>query len=605
MRMGLKSRSSGGGNPDGLALDLQFAEDRSFTTDPSVAGGALITSRRGPAAKFMRATGATEVGPDGLIRYAPENLILPSGSATNSDNTYFTRVVTGDLDPDGDTTAEFTSLTAGSQARLQYTGILGFSYFSVWVKAKEGSPLPAYIHLVAGDGPKVAFNTSSWATVNGSGAIGSVEYGANGWVKLRSLFPATTASTLYKIVVTDGPTYGDGIAAGKVFILGGKQVSRNPSSQHYKTTSAPFYGPRFDHDPSTGQCKGLLIEEERRNLISHSEDMTAANGWITDSGTLVFVNNAGTSPSGTFTAEKLQEADTTTTRKITTKLAATVIGTTYILSVYAKPAERSILQIASSVGFNTVTQNFDLANNVLGTGNAAAPSIVSVGGGWYRCSIQVVSSATGNSLFAFGMVPEAGSGRFASYTGVVGNGIFLWGAQLEAGAFPTSYIPTAATVPLTRSADVCSITGEAFEAVWNPVEATVYAESSRLSLAGTLNHSIFSVSGSGVTRYGLYHRQANGMRLTALFGGSQHTASSNFNLAGVRYKAAAGLSASSSGLFFDATEIPDTTAGASGFADTLSLSTVGATSTWNGHLASLRIYRKRLTNAKLQALPAP
>jgi hypothetical protein len=233
--------------------------------------------------------------------------------------------------------------------------------------------------------------------------------------------------------------------------------------------------PRFDHDPVTLACRGLLIEEGRTNLISHSEDMTVANGWNTESGTLVFVNNADTSPSGSVTAEKLQEADTTTTRKITTKLAATVIGTTYTLSVYAKASERSILQIATSVGFTTVTQNFDLVNGVLGTGGATAPSIVDAGNGWYRCSIQAVSSASGNSLFAFGIVPASNSGRFASYTGVVGNGIFLWGAQLEVGSFATSYIPTT-TGSVVRSADVCSITGGNFSGFYNQPEGTLFAD---------------------------------------------------------------------------------------------------------------------------------
>ena len=84
MQYSLGNMLKGGGalNPDGLALDLAFALDRSFTTDPAAAGAALITSRRGPTAKFSRGTGATQVNAAGLIEYAPENLSLYSGAPT-------------------------------------------------------------------------------------------------------------------------------------------------------------------------------------------------------------------------------------------------------------------------------------------------------------------------------------------------------------------------------------------------------------------------------------------------------------------------------------------------------------------------------------------
>jgi hypothetical protein len=119
-----------------------------------------------------------------------------------------------------------------------------------------------------------------------------------------------------------------------------------------------------------------------------------------------------------------------------------------------------------STGFDiTQYQNFDLSNGTLGSASGITGAITDAGNGWYRC-VTVANSTTG-----------ATSQRAVIYCGTasyVQNGtgnILVWGAQVEAGAFPTSYIRTAGTTA-TRAADSVTIVGTNFSIWYNVNEGT-------------------------------------------------------------------------------------------------------------------------------------
>jgi hypothetical protein len=103
-----------------------------------------------------------------------------------------------------------------------------------------------------------------------------------------------------------------------------------------------------------------------------------------------------------------------------------------------------------------------------GTGSA---TIVNVGNGWYRCSVTVTPvgvTATDTQLYI-----ALHDGTSTSYTGDNTSGAYIWGAQLEAGAFPTSYIPTTSAA-VTRSADSAVVTP--ISSFYNQSEGTLFAE---------------------------------------------------------------------------------------------------------------------------------
>jgi len=220
--------------------------------------------------------------------------------------------------------------------------------------------------------------------------------------------------------------------------------------------------PRFDHEYENGVIKslGLLVEEERSNLLTYSADF---NNWSKIRSYISGVNVI--SPDGTESANKIVEDNSLGThyvRKLPTVSADAVCA----ISVYVKSAQRSQFAIHTygSNGWNaSLTAIYDLpTGNITGT-NAENCTINAVGNGWYRATyIATKNSTSGTANVDF---YTALNGN-VSYQGDNSSGIYLWGAQLEEGAFPTSYIPTTASTA-TREPDRAVIEGSNFTDIFN------------------------------------------------------------------------------------------------------------------------------------------
>jgi hypothetical protein len=213
--------------------------------------------------------------------------------------------------------------------------------------------------------------------------------------------------------------------------------------------------PRFDHGPASRQSLGLLVEEQRVNNLVQSENFSAT--WTLNA---VTVGVSITAPNGTTAAQKLEETATTEEHRATQISAGGATTAAVTLTVFAKAAERTKVRLAFSnlanwTGGGGAAVIFDLSAGTAVTASSTptAFSITPFANGWYRCSITGTPTSsltpTGN-IFLYTTAN--------TYAGTLGEGIYLWGAQLETGAFPTSYIPTTTTA-LTRTVDSAVIDG--------------------------------------------------------------------------------------------------------------------------------------------------
>jgi hypothetical protein len=227
--------------------------------------------------------------------------------------------------------------------------------------------------------------------------------------------------------------------------------------------------PRFDHDPVTKAPKGLLIEGSRTNLLLQSNDVGSAS-WSNQNATVT----VGATPSPLGLAADVVEATPIGTHGVNQAVNVTT-GTAYTFSFYAKAKGRSLLRAGAS-NLNAYAV-FDLsAGTVQYTDAGVTAKIEAAGGGWYRCAVTQTAAAT--ATYNWILRTQSATSEWpgsGAYTGDGVSGVSIIGAQLEVGAFPSSYIPTT-TATATRAADICVMTGTNFSRWFNPLEGTFLVE---------------------------------------------------------------------------------------------------------------------------------
>jgi hypothetical protein len=465
-----------------LVLIPDGAKDsKLYSVKPTDGGGDFTFSRGSNLA-------ATRVNENGLIEKGRENLLLYS---EEFDDAYWTKtrsaIVSDSISaPDGTLTAD--KLNAETDVLDNYvvksfSVSSGTSYvLSVFAKSSEYQYLVLRASTPSYD---QVFNlsTGTLGNSNGTGSATIENYG-DGWYRCSIIF-TTTTTTLNNLIKVSSTDVADGASSttsgNGIYIWGAQLEVGSVATEYIQSTSTTGKAgvledlPRIDY--SEGGCPSLLLEPQRTNLATYSEDFSNA-AWSKTGATISA--DSTTSPDGTSNADTLTGNGSDLTIRLLQ--IVTLSAGTYTLSFFVKKNNHRFASILFS-GFSSgdKTAFYDLDSEI--TDNADA-TITPYNNGWYLCTLTTTISGpdlTGTiRLYAAGSYTQ---NAFASTADANGKSIYVWGAQLEAGSYPTSYIPTNSAA-VTRNADSCELTGVAD--LLGDSEGTLYFEG-----------SVFDADGSG------------------------------------------------------------------------------------------------------------
>jgi hypothetical protein len=260
---------------------------------------------------------------------------------------------------------------------------------------------------------------------------------------------AYKASKLYSIIPSNGN--------GDMTVVRNTSATRDNSSGLVELVGNNV--PRLEYEAS-GSCPTILLEPQRTNLALYSEQFE--NSLWVKVGSATISQNTTISPDGTLDADTLSNADglAWSSGNVLQGAFPTLALTTYTFSIYVK----SLGSTTFSIGLRNQSTGIIVSSNIVPTSN------------WQR--ISVTQTTTVNT--SIGLLIGNTNGNVA-----------IWGAQLEVGAYITSYIPTTTTA-LTRNADVISKTG--ISDLIGQTEGTIYAEIKVNKLIGTASRYIFHIS---------------------------------------------------------------------------------------------------------------
>ena len=496
---------------DGVDITGEVKADK-FTNDealPDIRPSLLLdfanSKTLDPRINFTR--GSTATYWDGkTTTKAEENLVTYSQDFSNSSwSTAGIALTPNQTAPDGTSTAWLIAESGGNDTHRIYSGktiTAGNTYaFSFYIKYAGRQYVQ--VNLSTRFGCRVIFDIQNGTVTDSSSAdSATITSVGNSWYRCVVIDTATVSGDDSSPIGGNSSSTGNGefyVGSGSnAFYLWGVQLEQRSSATAYTATTYPIvkYQPtlqtaasgeaRFDHDPVTGESKGLLIEEARTNYDVYSD---FSNGYGTSR--VNYYADYAIAPDGTQSAVMIEVNEVGTVQGIWSNNYTTASGTYYTTSVHVRKETNANLSaeftmyIRNSIGSGSVygALVWDTADGFVSfTGNTATNATYQAEdlGDWWRLSITTNELPTGDERTSFRMQNEP-----------LGKRVILWGRQWEVGAFPTSYIPTSGST-VTRSRELAYIDDLRSKNLLNPEDGTFYLEFQTGDSDNTLSDSAFA-----------------------------------------------------------------------------------------------------------------
>ena len=359
--------------------------------------------------------------------------------------------------------------------------------------------------------------------------------------------------------------------------------------------------PRFDHDPITRESKGLLSEPSRTNLLKYSVDFASISGYDPNysAARSTLTSTTEVAPDGTNTASKYVRTAGQGTGEVAIIIGNTLglsNGTVYTSSIFVKNVGTHNTTEFVNVTASTANSDsqFNLANGTIITEGSenTLTTITPYPNDWYRISV----TAAMNNLSGYFWI--------RMYNQPEGSGFIIWGGQVEAGRYPTSYIPTYNNAAVTRGEDIVLIEGTEFTDFFNTTEGTSVVHA----------HMPYSSTSSGLTAYSFRNSSNSNVSLSfSRDSGSDpayhyyHDGSnSGYSRASATtdnmYKGALSFKTSDLDSYVNGSLNTNTTTFTMPTIDNLRIGGVGSENQLGGHVARFMYYPVKLTNNQLATL---
>jgi hypothetical protein len=466
-----------------------YAEDIVYSEIPLDGSGDMV---------FSRSSNGTRVNSAGLVEVCPWNLWAGSNDFSA---TYWSQY---QLTP---TTGTTSDIYGNSSTVYKLIGSVTNSY-SFINRSSNGSANTAFslyakpngytkigisnrsvgawnfvVDLVTKVVSNIDDSTSTIVSINVVDAVGD-------WKRIELVVSTAVQYNLHPLPSNFNSTNFDNVTLNGtdgVWVMA-SQVNIGSTAKPYFPTTDRLNVPRLTYQNGGGGCPSLLLEKQSTNLILQSNTFNTT--WAMFTGPAVTPNTT-TSPDGTTSATTLNSSGGTNDFLYQT-LSGLTVGATYSFSFYIKNLNSTASRFWGPSGSSIVDLSWSGSTLVSISGTGA--SFTSVGNDWYRV-VQTGTTPTATPTM-----------RIYADVNNTSKSVYIYGAQFEAGSYPTSYIPTT-SASATRVADAYS------RSLSNIASGTAYiniTDNVALGSVGIHLYGPFSITGASL---GLHLSRPNGQRL--------------------------------------------------------------------------------------------